>query len=222
MDCISVTPRLHRDELDKCVNRPVCLLLQYESHKPGDAFISGKLLQALLRICSTLDLTVNQDSKENLDSLGSSSSSNEHLQRFLTKAAYLQETLGAWSAEYFIIETFKLLRHSVLARTDRILDAATDVKRSIFKYLEHLQLDGLTHDGFDTNGPSFIFKSTMPCGLSCGAATGANYRHCVCAKESNGGCSMSALVQASYDERKVSLCSIRWLVQKLVRHKSSR
>ena len=159
MDCISVTPRLHRDELDKCVNRPVCLLLQYESYKPDDAFIPGKVLQSLMRICRTLDLTVNQESAVNLSRLGPSFSSDEHLRQFLTKAVYLQETLGAWSAEYFIIETVKLLRDSVLARKDRILDVATDVKCSILKCLEHLQLDGLTHDDFNTNVISLSSKA---------------------------------------------------------------
>ncbi|KAK3613522.1 Dicer-like protein 2, partial [Elasticomyces elasticus] len=62
--------------------------------------------------------------------------------------------LGSWPAEFFIVETVKLLRHTVLGRKALFLDAKENVKRSLLRVFQTPGLDisyraGLDHDTFD-------------------------------------------------------------------------
>ena len=91
---------------------------------------------------------------EILDSLSATPKGiDKHMQQFWTKAVYLYESLGSWSTDYFVVETVKALRRSVMTRKDHFLDAVTDTKCQILRRLNSLGLDLSDQDDFGGKVP---------------------------------------------------------------------
>jgi hypothetical protein len=72
---------------------------------------------------------------------------------------YLHEDLGSWSAEFFIVETIKLLRRSIMGPEGLFLDVGKTVKRSMLSRLDFLDLDRSNQADFDSNAFSLSPKA---------------------------------------------------------------
>ena len=151
MDCISITPRFHRDELYKCVNRPLCLLLKYQPGIPGGISSQGTALQTLAQICREANPSATLDKTNPFNDIVSLPNTLEkHLEQFWKKAVYLCEILGSWSAEFFIAETVKILGNSVMGRKNLSLNATESVKCSLLGILDLPGLDTSYRAGLDS------------------------------------------------------------------------
>ena len=86
MDCVSVTPRRHRDELFKYVNRPFCLLLKYRPCTSDDVHSAGTALHALIRAGRESNPTAMLGNASHLhDIVPSPSALDGYLQQFWQK-----------------------------------------------------------------------------------------------------------------------------------------
>ena len=100
----------------------------------------------------------------------------KNLEQVWKKALYLHEILGSWSAEFFIVETVKLLKHSIMGHTGLFPDASENMKRSLLGMLDIPGLDisyqtGLDSDSFDLSPKAqclITFLAKQPLGTTTG------------------------------------------------------
>jgi ERCC4-related helicase len=124
LDSISITPRIHRQELLKYVHRPTIIKLSYLQYDTASYIYSSSVLQNLTSICYQASIVTDHPqlilAPEPSTSWGqkriSVKSENfcaEQLKRFQAKAQHIYEQLGPWAADYFIIESIKKFRKTV-------------------------------------------------------------------------------------------------------------
>ncbi|QIW96784.1 hypothetical protein AMS68_002302 [Peltaster fructicola] len=132
LDSLSVTPRLQRQDLLQHVHRPDCRILHYEAHdeerspnSPGIAALN-RLIKQFESQCVARGIDLEAESPRNVHA-SDAKIVHKTLQAFRRKALHLQQELGLWAADYFVLETIQALRVKVKSMPD----IEMDIKESI-------------------------------------------------------------------------------------------
>ena len=123
LESISVTPRIHREDLLRHFYRPVCWLLEFDASDNWDDQVVSSRLSELEALRDRLILTyaMQQASLQNNSSFvnGTKCSTAKELQAtqiavsaFCRKAEVIYENLGSWAADYFVNQTIRVLEKS--------------------------------------------------------------------------------------------------------------
>lgn len=110
LDSVSVTPRIHREDLLRYAHRPVCQLLKFDALNHQDGQVVGSSLTGLRALYDNL---INRSS--NKTDFGTDSEFQATLttvRAFCKKAEAMCDRLGSWAAEHFVHQTIRALEKS--------------------------------------------------------------------------------------------------------------
>lgn len=116
LDSLSITPRLHRQEMLEYVHHPDLIKLVFTPYAEDGLNIPSVALQLLSQVhnhISQLRVDHVSHSRYSTQYPGSYNQpgSLDQLTKFHRKAMHIYEELGAWAADYFILQTIKLVEN---------------------------------------------------------------------------------------------------------------
>lgn len=117
LDSLSITPRIHRQQMLRYVHRPVLCRLDYRQIQQPDLLDSSQVLRYLKDTCENNarlgPIAFFADPKPGqwrpVDPRPRSDVQTQIL-KFFIKAVYVCEELGSWAADYFVLESITVLR----------------------------------------------------------------------------------------------------------------
>lgn len=133
LDALTITPRMHRQQMLRYVHRPALYRLEYRQIQPADLCKSSQPLIYLKATCEddaglgpiAFFAVPKPGQWLPIDSRPRSDVQTQIL-KFFVKAAYICGELGSWAATHFILETIAALRAQEQLKGD-LLTKSTDV-----------------------------------------------------------------------------------------------
>ena len=168
LDAISVTPRIHREDLLCYVHRPTCQLLKFDAANDqndhtGSTCLEGlkALRNRLLLPRSTQQPTVH-DKSNGIDDvileMGKNFPSLEDpVLAFCRKAEAMKENLGSWAAEYFVVQTLQMLENGNYG-SQRLLEYRDASRQSLLTLFEPLRVEAARQAQSDPGDDSTTSK----------------------------------------------------------------
>ena len=162
LDSISVTPRIHREELMRYVYRPNCQLLEFDSLSDQDSQVASKGFSELKALRDSLilahvtqqmsfDEAVNTTKRSSAGMTADTAQPHQDLNMihaFCKKAEVVNQSLGSWAADYFIGETIRMLENGHEGMQN-LFEAKATRGQSLLALLGQSPLRARCHDYLD-------------------------------------------------------------------------
>lgn len=150
LDAISVAPRVQTADLLQHVYRPECRILHYDALTEQPDLSSPGLIALLRSIASFEDRCraegINLDAEDLATAQGrEAKSAHQALLIFRRKTIHLNEQLGKWAADYFVLETIQCLRKKLTTMPEIEMDIKNSTQGLLLRLFDDAGVEAACH-----------------------------------------------------------------------------
>lgn len=156
LDSISLTPRIHREDLLRHVHRPECQLLVFDTSNEQDSQIVSSSLNELKALRDSLSFAHAMQRVGLQNNTSSTNGTNSGAVReqlaiettvraFCRKAEVMYESLGSWAADHYVNQTIRALEKGNDGFQD-LFDAQGTNRQTLLTLFGRLRQQALSRD----------------------------------------------------------------------------